>query len=781
MTRRIFATFAILATAATAGTPATIIDLRKSVAPSMKECSFEVPAFSVEHQVRLSLEARIECGRLSGSNHWLRVAVNDTYLTKPDLLNKRNEFSIRGGLDLLWVKGDRWRVLYSPDFEAAVTQRDNSYACPDADPYRFVWDITRYVQPGANSLRIHHLKVLAKPSTLVLRNVEVEAGKPMSPPTDETVAPAPTGPLPTFVARGPQRVPMHVSLSPTGGIGLRVAGCALGVQTRTSLPPAQWYETQPGDAINAEPCKVATATWVTSNYRVERMVRARADHVHVTDKFTNVTGELVGVMVEHRLQSAEKPAQIRLAGRLAFGEKTRAMNAGHPSVFAKWRGIGVGLVAEDDVFRVHAMSFRQPDGLGLMDDRLGLAPKSSIALEWSIYPVPGGDYWDFVNAVRHNWDTNFAIPGPFCFVSGYRTKKWSAQQWGDWMRARGLKMTCGGIATYPDRKYAHGTGIEHAPAWVDREADWTNKIHETAPEVKIFAYFHAQCCTEPSSLEKYADSRLIDTKAWHVNYPYRYPLPLYLPTRDNSYGRALWGFVRTCLHKIGVDGIYWDEMSHSVLHYAEDAPWDGCSVRIDRKTHEALGKLTSVPLIMQQLKLDIIKHLRERGKLLMANTQPATRTMTQQKILRFVETGSYSAVANTHLGCPLALGNHHQEKTHADATRNVRRILEYGGIYCGHYYYRDPAPWNFMDVMYPITPVELRKGVVLGHERIHTARSGRFGWPDGSRADVYVVDSDGARVTAGMVKEVTEDGRRLYEIRMPSDHFAVLVRRQATE
>jgi hypothetical protein len=79
--------------------------------------------------------------------------------------------------------------------------------------------------------------------------------------------------------------------------------------------------------------------------------------------------------------------------------------------------------------------------------------------------------------------------------------------------------------------------------------------------------------------------------------------------------------------------------------------------------------------------------------------------------------------------------------------------------------------------MFPITPVELREGVVLGEERIHTARSGRFGWPDGAAADMYVVDGQGARVTAPDVKEVAEDGRRLYEIRMPGDHFAILVKR----
>jgi hypothetical protein len=180
---------------------------------------------------------------------------------------------------------------------------------------------------------------------------------------------------------------------------------------------------------------------------------------------------------------------------------------------------------------------------------------------------------------------------------------------------------------------------------------------------------------------------------------------------------------------------------------------------------------------MQPLQLEIVKYLRDRGKFLMANTQPATRTMMRQKIVRFVETGSYSAVIGAHLGCPLGLGNHDTEKTQADSARQVREILKHGGVYYGWQYEREPAPWNFTEVMFPITPVELREGVVLGEERIHTARSGRFGWPDGAAADMYVVDGQGARVTAPDVKEVAEDGRRLYEIRMPGDHFAILVKR----
>jgi len=56
-------------------------------------------------------------------------------------------------------------------------------------------------------------------------------------------------------------------------------------------------------------------------------------------------------------------------------------------------------------------------------------------------------------------------------------------------------------------------------------------------------------------------------------------------------------------------------------------------------------------------------------------------------------------------------------------------------------------------------------------------RSGKNCFPDGAPARVYVVGADGERVRSGMVTMVREGRKRLYEIRMPSDHFAILVRR----
>ncbi len=743
-----------------------IMDHNESVAPTVMTWPMDVPPFSIEHQVRLVLEARIDWKDLAGSNPWIVIAVNGNQLNKGDLLNKSDDFVLRRGLDLTWFKSGRWRILYSPDFTCAVEKKEDANSVDAKDePYRFVFDITRHVQPGkSNELRIDHLKLLQHPSTLVLRNVKVEVGHAIEAPSDSSVKPAPTGALPTIIAASPQR-PRIRATAQDGTIDVRVGGHTVKVRTRISLPDGKWREAKArgGRTFSAGPC------------RVSRKISVRGDHVHVADTFTNTSKDLIGVIVEHHADMIDKPEALYLAGRKSFADTGDMHEAVHPSAFAQFPKLGVGLVAEDDVFRVHVRSFHNPKTFGLSDNRLGIAPGSSTTLEWSIYPLAEADYWAFVNAVRRNWDVNFTIPGPFSFA--HIPRGLTGEQYAKWMHDRGLIYVCGGIAQYPDGKYAHGTGILFAPEFVTRERDWTTKMAAADPDLVPLAYFHALCSTEPDGRKKYADARLLDGNGEQIDYPYRYPLPLYVPTVENSYGKALWGYVNTLIDDVGVRGIYWDEMAYSVKRFAPGIQWDGRTVSINPTTHKVTGKLTSVPLVMQPLQLQIIDYVRGKGLFLMANDQSHTRTVMRKKLIRFVETNTYSAIVDVHLGCPLALANHHPENTQADRATLVRELLKRGAVYYGHYYDHDPAPWNFNDKMFPITPQQIGPGYVLGEERIHTAVSGRFGFPDGAAAEVYVVNGRGERVNNGVATEVREAGKRLYDLRMPSDHFAILVRK----
>ncbi|MCF7854198.1 MAG: hypothetical protein K9N51_05315, partial [Candidatus Pacebacteria bacterium] len=103
--------------------------------------------------------------------------------------------------------------------------------------------------------------------------------------------------------------------------------------------------------------------------------------------------------------------------------------------------------------------------------------------------------------------------------------------------------------------------------------------------------------------------------------------------------------------------------------------------------------------------------------------------------------------------------------------KHMTEYLDYGGI-------QFTRGGDWCDYMYPITVIGLHPGMVFAEERILTNRSGRFGWGDDSEADVYMFDGNGEPVNDPDVKQVREGDQVFTDIRMPSDHVAILVRKQ---
>jgi hypothetical protein len=127
-----------------------------------------------------------------------------------------------------------------------------------------------------------------------------------------------------------------------------------------------------------------------------------------------------------------------------------------------------------------------------------------------------------------------------------------------------------------------------------------------------------------------------------------------------------------------------------------------------------------------------------------------------------------SAVA-AHLSHPLCL-THYSGPFSTERYQAAQRLLDRAGIR-GVGFCADVSA-------FPITPIELRAGVVIGRERILTNRSGRFGWGDDSGATPYVFDGQGKRVPDPDVRKVRQGGKVFTELRMPGDHLAILVRRK---
>jgi hypothetical protein len=161
-----------------------------------------------------------------------------------------------------------------------------------------------------------------------------------------------------------------------------------------------------------------------------------------------------------------------------------------------------------------------------------------------------------------------------------------------------------------------------------------------------------------------------------------------------------------------------------------------------------------------------------------ANGQPHTQTMTRLHFPRFVETGSISHCATATLYSPIALGDHLTERSQVDAYHVMLRALDFG---CLYYWYNDltviPTHPQLTHYMFPITPLELHEGYIIGQERIITNRSGLFGWDDTSRHEVHVFDDQGREVAGFKAATVVRDGMTLSELRLPEDYSAAIVRR----
>jgi hypothetical protein len=159
-----------------------------------------------------------------------------------------------------------------------------------------------------------------------------------------------------------------------------------------------------------------------------------------------------------------------------------------------------------------------------------------------------------------------------------------------------------------------------------------------------------------------------------------------------------------------------------------------------------------------------------------ANGQPHTRTIGRLQTQRFVETGSIANCSRAVLYSPIALGDHLTERTEEDAYRWMLKALNYG---CLYNWYSDrilPTRPTLASYMFPITPMELHEGAIIGRERILTRVSGLYGWGDASKHTVHVFNDQGIEQPEFNAPRVERDGSSYTELRLPEDWSAAILR-----
>ncbi len=715
--------------------------------------TFDAPAVPEGQIAVLRLMARLDFAVVAGYTPALRLEVNGQGLAGERLLNKKLRQASRGGDVYSMYSGEQLAAYYSPDFEAP--NHDGHYGLQDGViPCLFELDVTDLLKAGVNELAVQHRADDRIKEVLHAGQAELVFRVPAA--AERAKAGPPTGPIPTVTPRTSHRTAYTAEVLPDAKIALKFRDTEVMIESQFSTPAPGW------------------ATGSNDYFRHSRRVEERGEGVVVYDTFTNLTSENLGIMHRHQAKLGADLKRLWIAGLEQGDQAGQASTPANCTTFGASENWGLGLIASDDVFRVHSTNYGAEGSIGVADNNLVLPPGASYTAEWIAVPVPAPDYYAFINTARRFMDANFVIEGGFVFLrSGELTDVWSDEQVKNFLEWKDPEYVCASIFANYKGRYAHGTAfqqVEHE-SFKKSFARWRGMYDAT-----YMVYFHCFLDVTDEGVERYADARTLRPDGKQADYG-KEDQRIYLPMSDNLYGAEVRKNVDVILDEIGADGVYWDEHEYSSSQYHYGEPWDRFSGDIDPKTMQVRGLKSSVTLLTEDWRVSLAKYIQSRGPLI-GNGAPYTRAMAELEFPCFVETGSITNCTLSHLYSPIALGDHLTEHSQQDAYATMLAALDYG---CVYHWYNDmtvtPTHPTITSQMFPMTPLELHQGYIIGKERIVTKVSGKYGWGDAAQHEVHVYNERGEEVPDFAAPFTTEDGKTWTEIRIGEDWSAVIVRK----
>lgn len=725
------------------------VDLQPAERRSFTFTSASAPAGK---EAVLSLQARMDTPKVAGYTPALKLRLNGVALDGKRFVNKPLEIQGKDGRVHRLAAVERFTTYYAPDFTSADS---SSYGLPGIKTGEFELRVSDLLRDGPNELVVENACQPTVTRTLVAAACRIAYASP--PPPPRTKAGPPAGPLPLCVPESEPKTSFSFQELSSGRLKIGIGGDEFTVESRFSTPAGKW---EPG---------------TNPFFEHRRSVERTAEAILVRDTFQNLTGENLPLMQRHEARAAKPLRKIWLAGLSPAGLTGTSSAPENPATLGATEASGLGLLPLNDEFQVHVSNYAADGAAGLADNQFVLQPGKTYTAEWAIVPVPRPDYFDFVNAARRLLDANFTLPYCFAFLrGGPLTEKWTDGQFADFIRLKSANLVCDSIM-YPSYqgRYPHGVAFQQIPR--DSFQRYAERVRRLAPAAKSCVYFHCFINAEQDAAAKFPEARVLRSDGSHADYGQPF-YGIYFPTETNAYGQAVRRNVDLILDEIRADGVYWDELEYSAYPYHFGEPWDGCSADIDARSMTIQRLKSSVALLSQSWRVGLIRDILARGPFI-ANGQPHTRTIARLKFPRFCETGSISNCTRAQLHSPIALGDHLTERSEEDAYRNMVAALNYG---CVSHWYSDmqviPAYETITKFMYPITPLELHEGYLIGKERILTNRSGLFGWGDSSAREVHVYDDAGREVPGFNAPVVEHNGQLCTELRIAEGWSAALVR-----
>ena len=771
----------------------------------------------------LSFDARIGGGRFrSGSASACVVAVNGIPTSLERLRNKAPYYFYSSERRVFWYIPSRsaWVLSYYP--------WDNTTKA-GGHVNRFVLDVTDLMKRADNVVSFTSLyRYGANDKPLEFRNIELLFSDdfPKSSNLSHTHPPRESHGLATFRkrARGrhtgvlaklntalayrPQvgevkpcrsyRREFGFELLPSGRMVVSVGADTYDVFSSIRFGDEAWRDIGHGDSPGQWERFEVVEDGLQGQTRAvawQRRVTREDSHLEIRDTFTNRTGHDQPVMFVNMVDfgKAEDITELRLAGQMRshFYACTSPMadrlTGATPLAYVAMKNSAVGMVLEDDAYRNQTTWMTWDAVLAAGDDLFYLAPKSSYTVVWKIYPLERPDYYDLVNAVRHDWHLFQRIPGLFGFVHPstkqrmYEDARYKTAE----ERARFVRDTGIGIAsstfTYLGTENQRRNLYGGEPVATHRRAstsfvEWRDMVRGQGADVKCLPYMDIHICrlTDGETLEglrqRFPDA--LPLNAWGEPVAYRTGwLYCVLPQLGNSVGKRLMQMLDLYVDELGFDGIYLDEWDHSRARVSYGHS-DGVSALLDEQG-SIVRKIGFVPILSKEFHVAFAGELMKRNAVIFANQFDDTLAAAQLPIVHFAEPAAYDSYllrAAQLSRSPLSL----HVKPWTNLFETVREFLKRGVLTCYYWYYLHGD--HVLKRCYPITVREIRPGVVIGDDRIITCAGGSFTLGHTRPLRVYVYGAPNGLLERTLDKtRRNAQGHTVVDLQLTDGQVAVVV------
>ena len=530
-------------------------------------------------------------------------------------------------------------------------------------------------------------------------------------------------------------------------------------------------------------------------YQVTRTIRLANGRLEVEDAVTNLRGSPVGLIINHTVTTPDQFLATRLGG--GFDE---------PLVFLSLPAYDLGVVAEDEVSRLQFEPIGGSNRAGFRLNHFGLETSATRTTKFALYPLDStGDQFAFINRVREDWGSNHTIVGPWDGFGATGSLTHDPERLAEFLQRRKLHIA----RVTPWLDYDPGSvGV----VWTRDEYRAMMQpaiaaLKAADPDLKVIGCVETDWVTIypdqieggdqlPSWPEHNGPTRIgpelaqiiIDAGLPHVDSAKRTEdggmwlecygcagqpqtaLGVY-PAPGNYQADFLMNQIQFLCEDVGFDGFYIDEFS---LYWVKSyEAWDGATVDIDPATGEITKSYTSASLAGVEPRRAIIDYALANGLTVVANSYPTTTEENGRPIMRFSETFSkfdvealpasgkprfIADLARSQLTTPIGLGASSPSDGFCSGERMMRAVrlyLRHGMVYY-HYAYggvpetgEGSGEYGPVNAMYPITPVQLFEGGIVGEERTITCISGTYEWKHPDLPNVQIFDTTGRAKAAG--------------------------------